>query len=152
MPISKSSQALRSAASTATRATAATTTPTDSRFGSAARSPVSPKLPAASRAAVEPVIGHLKGDHGMRRNHLKGHNGDRVNAVLAAYNFSLVLRWFEQLLRVNSAHCPMGRTIMLSQLPIRGGRPLRVRGVLALQDLMEADPDGERRSQRHVLI
>jgi hypothetical protein len=115
---------------------------------------VSPKLPAASRAAVEPVIGHLKGDHRMYRNHLKGRDGDRVNAVLAAagYNFSLVLRWFEQLLRVNSAHCPMGRTIMLSQLPIRGGRPLRVRGVLALQDLMEADPDGERRSQRHVLI
>jgi len=91
MPISKSSQALRSAASTATRATAATTTPTDSRFGSAARSAVSPKLSAASRAAVEPVIGHLKGDHRMRRNHLKGRDGDRVDAVLAAgYNFSLV--------------------------------------------------------------
>jgi IS5 family transposase len=54
------------------------------------------------RAAVEPVIGHLKDDHRMRRNHLKGRDGDRINAVLAAagYNFSLLLRWFEELLRV----------------------------------------------------
>ena len=54
------------------------------------------------RAAVEPVIGHLKDDHRMRRNYLKGRNGDRINAVLAAagYNFSLLLRWFEELLRV----------------------------------------------------
>jgi IS5 family transposase len=33
------------------------------------------------RAAVEPVIGHLKDDHRMRRNYLKGRNGDRINAV-----------------------------------------------------------------------
>ena len=54
------------------------------------------------RAAVEPVIGHLKEDHRMRRNHLKGREGDRINAVLAAagYNFSLLRRWFDQLLRV----------------------------------------------------
>ena len=53
------------------------------------------------RAAVEPVIGHLKDGHRMRRNHLKGRDGDRINAVLAAagYNFSLLLRWFEELLR-----------------------------------------------------
>ena len=54
------------------------------------------------RAAVEPVIGHLKEDHRMRRNHLKGREGDRINAVLAAagYNFSLLRRWFAELLRV----------------------------------------------------
>ena len=53
------------------------------------------------RAAVEPVIGHLKGYHRMGRNYLKGREGDRSNAVLAAagYNFSLLLRWFEWLLR-----------------------------------------------------
>jgi hypothetical protein len=53
------------------------------------------------RAAIEPVIGHLKDDHRLRRNHLKGRNGDRINAMLAAagYNFSLLLRWFEELLR-----------------------------------------------------
>jgi IS5 family transposase len=53
------------------------------------------------RAAVEPVIGHLKQDHRMGRNYLKGRDGDRNNAVLAAagYNFSLLLRWFSRLLR-----------------------------------------------------
>jgi IS5 family transposase len=53
------------------------------------------------RAAVEPVIGHLKEDHRMGRNYLKGRDGDRINAVLAAagYNFSLLRRWFSRLLR-----------------------------------------------------
>ena len=46
------------------------------------------------RAAVEPVIGHMKADHRMDRNYPKGRDGDRANAVLAAafYNFSLLLR------------------------------------------------------------
>lgn len=53
------------------------------------------------RAAVEPVIGHVKAEHRMDRNYLKGRDGDRANAVLAAagYNFSLLLRWLERLLR-----------------------------------------------------
>lgn len=46
------------------------------------------------RRRVEPVIGHLKAEH---RNYLKG--GDGANAVLAGYNFSLLIRWFEALLR-----------------------------------------------------
>jgi hypothetical protein len=59
------------------------------------RPPGSPKSDAASRrrrAGVEPVIGHLKDDHRIR----KGRDGDRINAVLAAAgcNFSLLLRWF----------------------------------------------------------
>ena len=47
------------------------------------------------RAAVEPVIGHTKAEHRMGRNYLKGRDGDRINAVLAAagYKFSLLLRW-----------------------------------------------------------
>src|SRR5262249_60241875 len=38
------------------------------------------------------------------RNYLTGRDGDRINAVLAAagYNFSLLLRRFEELLRVLS--------------------------------------------------
>jgi hypothetical protein len=54
------------------------------------------------RAAIEPVIGHLKEDHRMGRNYLTGRDGDRINAVLAAagYNFSLLRRWFDELLRV----------------------------------------------------
>jgi transposase, IS5 family len=53
------------------------------------------------RAAVEPVIGHIKAEHRMGRNYLKGRDGDRINAVLAAagYNFSLLLRWLDRLLR-----------------------------------------------------
>jgi len=53
------------------------------------------------RAAIEPVIGHLKSDHRMGRNYLNGRHGDRANAVLAAagYNFSLLLRWLKALLR-----------------------------------------------------
>jgi IS5 family transposase len=53
------------------------------------------------RAAVEPVIGHMKAEHRMDRNYLKGREGDCINAVLAAagYNFSLLLRWLEALLR-----------------------------------------------------
>jgi IS5 family transposase len=54
------------------------------------------------RSAVEPVIGHVKEEHRMDRNYLKGRDGDRANAILAAagYNFSLPIRWFEALLRV----------------------------------------------------
>jgi len=53
------------------------------------------------RAAVEPVIGHVKAEHRMDQNYLKGRDGDRINAVLAAagYNFSLLLRWLAALLR-----------------------------------------------------
>ena len=47
------------------------------------------------RAAIEPVIGHLKAEHRMGRNYLAHHAGDAVNAVLAAagYNLHLLLRW-----------------------------------------------------------
>src|SRR5262249_7620587 len=40
----------------------------------------------------------------MGRNYLTGRDGDRINAALAAaaYNFSLLLRWLEELLRVLS--------------------------------------------------
>jgi IS5 family transposase len=53
------------------------------------------------RAAVEPVIGHVKTEHRMDRNYFKGRDGDRVNAVLAAagYNFGLLLRWLAEFLR-----------------------------------------------------
>jgi IS5 family transposase len=52
------------------------------------------------RAAIEPIIGHVKAEHRMDRNYLKGHAGDRINAVLAAagFNFSLLLRWLAELL------------------------------------------------------
>ncbi|MBK7884097.1 MAG: transposase [Chitinophagaceae bacterium] len=36
------------------------------------------------RAAIEPVIGHLKHDYRMSRNYLKGTVGDAINVILAA--------------------------------------------------------------------
>ena len=50
---------------------------------------------------IDTVIGHLKAEHRMDRNYLKGYEGDRINAVLAAagYNFALLLRWLAALLR-----------------------------------------------------
>jgi IS5 family transposase len=54
------------------------------------------------RAAVEPVIGHLKEDHRLDRNYLAHRHGDFNNAVLAAagYNFRRLIRWFRMLLRL----------------------------------------------------
>ena len=53
------------------------------------------------RSAVEPVIGHAKGEHRMGRNFLKGAHGDAANAVLAAvgYNFRRLLAWLALLWR-----------------------------------------------------
>jgi IS5 family transposase len=52
------------------------------------------------RAAVEPVIGHLKAEHRMGRNYLAHRSGDATNAVLAAagYNFRLLILWLRLLL------------------------------------------------------
>jgi IS5 family transposase len=46
------------------------------------------------RSAIEPVIGHLKHEHSMERNSLKGKAGDVINALLSAcgYNIRKLLR------------------------------------------------------------
>ena len=41
------------------------------------------------RSAIEPVIGHMKQDKRMERNYLKGVDGDKMNAILAACGFNL---------------------------------------------------------------
>jgi len=41
------------------------------------------------RAAIEPIFGHLKTDHRMARNYLKGTEGDKTNALLCACGFTL---------------------------------------------------------------
>jgi IS5 family transposase len=48
------------------------------------------------RAAVEPSIGHLKNEHRLERNRLKGVAGDAINAILsaAAMNFHKLLGAF----------------------------------------------------------
>jgi IS5 family transposase len=52
------------------------------------------------RAAIEPVIGHLKQDNRMSRNFLKDAMGDKINALLAGCGFNLrkLLRAFLRLL------------------------------------------------------
>jgi IS5 family transposase len=52
------------------------------------------------RAAVEPSIGHLKAEHRLERNRLKGVAGDALNAILsaAAMNFHKLLGAFWRVL------------------------------------------------------
>lgn len=69
----------------------------------AGRKALKPHLKAElkRRPAIEPVIGHLKSDHRMGRNHLKGKTGDRFNVKMAAigFNFRRVLAWLKDFLR-----------------------------------------------------
>ena len=53
------------------------------------------------RAAIEPVIGHIKNEHRMSRNYFAHQQGDAINAILAAagYNFRLLLNWLRLFLR-----------------------------------------------------
>lgn len=52
------------------------------------------------RAAVEPSIGHLKQEHRMDQNRLKGKIGDRINAILSAagMNFRKLMKFIEGVL------------------------------------------------------
>lgn len=54
------------------------------------------------RAAIEPVISHLKHDYRMMRNYLKGTSGDTINLLLsaAAMNFKRVMNLWKQGIRV----------------------------------------------------
>jgi IS5 family transposase len=46
------------------------------------------------------VIGHMKQDGHLERNHLKGAEGDAINAILTAagHNLRLLARWLRLLL------------------------------------------------------
>ncbi|MEI2657359.1 MAG: transposase [Nitrosomonas sp.] len=45
------------------------------------------------RAAIEPIIGHLKSDYRMARNYLKGTIGDRINLLMAADHSLVLFSW-----------------------------------------------------------
>jgi IS5 family transposase len=51
------------------------------------------------RAAIEPVIGHLKTDHRLSRNFYKGIFGDNINVMLsaAAFNFKRMINIWRQI-------------------------------------------------------
>jgi len=57
------------------------------------------------RAAIEPIIGHLKGEHKLERNHLLGQEGDRINALLTGCGFNLrkLWRFFKESVRLQPA-------------------------------------------------
>lgn len=42
-----------------------------------------------TQAGIEPVIGHVKHDHRMERNYLKGNIGDAINTMLAVAAFNI---------------------------------------------------------------
>lgn len=48
------------------------------------------------RAAIEPIIGHLKADHRAARNFLKGTLGDEINFMMAATAFNFK-KWMDNL-------------------------------------------------------
>lgn len=52
------------------------------------------KLQMKSRSKIEPVIGHVKHDHRLGRNFLKGITGDEINILMAAaaFNFKRFMR------------------------------------------------------------
>jgi transposase, IS5 family len=41
------------------------------------------------RSAIEPIFGHVKAEHRMARNYLKGVEGDRMNALLCGCGFNM---------------------------------------------------------------
>ena len=49
------------------------------------------------RAAIEPIIGHVKSDHRMQKNYLKGFTGDEINLLLACSVFNLQ-KWMNDFL------------------------------------------------------
>lgn len=51
------------------------------------------------RAAIEPVIGHLKSDYRLARNYLKGFIGDEINLMMAATAWNLK-KWMNNFLEL----------------------------------------------------
>jgi IS5 family transposase len=51
------------------------------------------------RAAIEPIIGHLKSDYRLSRNYLKGFVGDEINLLLAATAWNLK-KWINHFLEL----------------------------------------------------
>jgi IS5 family transposase len=58
-------------------------------FRSMAKKTRSVKRWLKRRSAIEPVIGHVKSDNGMARNHLKGTEGNKINALLSGCGFNM---------------------------------------------------------------
>lgn len=57
------------------------------------------------RQAIEPIIGHLKSDHGMYRCHLKGPTGDAILPFFIRHFLSRFWRQFTALIRKGELPC-----------------------------------------------
>ncbi|QRM35213.1 hypothetical protein JO965_40235 (plasmid) [Microvirga sp. VF16] len=70
--------------------------------GQVRQTPAALRREMKRRAAIKPVIGHLKAEHRMGCNHLRCRDDDRINAARAVvgYHFSLLRRWLAALMRV----------------------------------------------------
>jgi IS5 family transposase len=77
------------------------------------------------RAAVEPSIGHLKSEHRLERNRLKGTAGNEINAILAAaaMNFHKLLRAFWRIFLFCLIHVWNG--LLALQVPNPGNTQLQ---------------------------
>jgi IS5 family transposase len=69
------------------------------------------------RAGIEPVIGHIKQDHRMQRNYLKGTMGDAINTMLAAAGYNLK-HWLNKLIFVFNTICEIIIAEMLNFLTL----------------------------------
>lgn len=79
------------------------------------------------RAAIEPTIGHIKTDHRMSRNYLRGVVGDAVNLMLSAASFNfkramraffdLIWRWLER--RGGCLFDPKPMSFFVQKVPMR---------------------------------
>jgi len=74
-------------------------TPTVLPKGASAYAKQSMRKRFRRRAAIEPVIGHLKSDFRLARNYLKGSVGDSLNLLLAATAFN-IRKWLRAVVSI----------------------------------------------------
>jgi len=95
------------------------------------------------RAAVEPVIGHLKAEHRMGRNYLAHRMGDAINAILAAagYNIRLLRRFIVQPFCVSFRYgCSDSPNVRRQYLQSHRANCSRSTGNLESQDSKKGNP------------
>ena len=74
------------------------------------------------RAGIEPVIGHLKSDHRLDRNYLKGFEGDQINVMMAAAAFNF-RKWMRLFLLASKITSIWGRITRYIANPYHRGDP-----------------------------
>lgn len=81
------------------------------------------------RAAIEPVIGHLKSDHRLGRNFYKGLVGDFINVLLAAaaYNFKRMMnKWKKSFFQFFEALLSFIQNIELAVMSLEKQLPSKI--------------------------